>query len=347
MQDIAFAPVSDLDDPALRDTLQTTLDRKTKPVGSLGRLEGIALRIGLILRTAAPVLESPQMLVCAGDHGLVKRGVSAYPQDVTWQMVENYLAGGAAVSVIARQNGIALSVADCGVAHDFAPRDQLLVRKVGYGTADCTQGPAMTDDQCALAIRNGQTLVQALPGNALMLGEMGIGNTSAASLILARLCQIDIAACTGAGTGLNNAGVLRKTNILRQALAAHPEATAPLDVLAAFGGFEMATMVGAMLQAAAENRVILVDGFIVTAALMVAARVEPRVLQRCIFAHRSGEPGHQFMLDALGAKPLLDWGMRLGEGSGAAVAWPLLQSACTVLRDMASFDSAGVSDKSA
>ena len=347
MQDIEFAPVSDLDDPALRDTLQTTLDRKTKPVGSLGRLEGIALRIGLILRTAAPVLESPQMLVCAGDHGLVKRGVSAYPQDVTWQMVENYLAGGAAVSVIARQNGIALSVADCGVAHDFAPRDQLLVRKVGYGTADCTQGPAMTDDQCALAIRNGQTLVQALPGNALMLGEMGIGNTSAASLILARLCQIDIAACTGAGTGLNNAGVLRKTSILRQALAAHPEATAPLDVLAAFGGFEMATMVGAMLQAAAENRVILVDGFIVTAALMVAARVEPRVLQRCIFAHRSGEPGHQFMLDALGAKPLLDWGMRLGEGSGAAVAWPLLQSACTVLRDMASFDSAGVSDKSA
>lgn len=347
MQDIEFAPVSDLDDPALRDTLQTTLDRKTKPVGSLGRLEGIALRIGLILRTAAPVLESPQMLVCAGDHGLVKRGVSAYPQDVTWQMVENYLAGGAAVSVIARQNGIALSVADCGVAHGFAPRDQLLVRKVGYGTADCTQGPAMTDDQCALAIRNGQTLVQALPGNALMLGEMGIGNTSAASLILARLCQIDIAACTGAGTGLNNAGVLRKTNILRQALAAHPEATAPLDVLAAFGGFEMATMVGAMLQAAAENRVILVDGFIVTAALMVAARVEPRVLQRCIFAHRSGEPGHQFMLDALGAKPLLDWGMRLGEGSGAAVAWPLLQSACTVLRDMASFDSAGVSDKSA
>ncbi len=347
MQDIEFAPVSDLDNPALRDTLQTTLDRKTKPVGSLGRLEGIALRIGLILRTAAPVLESPQMLVCAGDHGLVKRGVSAYPQDVTWQMVENYLAGGAAVSVIARQNGIALSVADCGVAHDFAPRDQLLVRKVGYGTADCTQGPAMTDDQCALAIRNGQTLVQALPGNALMLGEMGIGNTSAASLILARLCQIDIAACTGAGTGLNNAGVLRKTNILRQALAAHPEATAPLDVLAAFGGFEMATMVGAMLQAAAENRVILVDGFIVTAALMVAARVEPRVLQRCIFAHRSGEPGHQFMLDALGAKPLLDWGMRLGEGSGAAVAWPLLQSACTVLRDMASFDSAGVSDKSA
>ena len=347
MQDIEFAPVSDLDDPALRDTLQTTLDRKTKPVGSLGRLEGIALRIGLILRTAAPVLESPQMLVCAGDHGLVKRGVSAYPQDVTWQMVENYLAGGAAVSVIARQNGIALSVADCGVAHDFAPRDQLLVRKVGYGTADCTQGPAMTDDQCALAIRNGQTLVQALAGNALMLGEMGIGNTSAASLILARLCQIDIAACTGAGTGLNNAGVLRKTNILRQALAAHPEATAPLDVLAAFGGFEMATMVGAMLQAAAENRVILVDGFIVTAALMVAARVEPRVLQRCIFAHRSGEPGHQFMLDALGAKPLLDWGMRLGEGSGAAVAWPLLQSACTVLRDMASFDSAGVSDKSA
>lgn len=341
-----FAPVADLHNPALQAELQRVIDHKTKPPGSLGQLEQIALQIGLILRHTAPVLVQPQMLVCAGDHGLARRGVSAFPQDVTWQMVENFLAGGAAVSVLARQHDIALTVADCGVAHSFAPRPQLRHCKVAHGTADCSHGPAMTAAQCAQALQHGQELVRSLPGNAIMLGEMGIGNTSSASLILARLLDLDIATCTGAGTGLDAAGVQRKVGILREALAANAQATGPLQVLAAFGGFEIATMAGALLQAAAENRVIVVDGFIVTAALLVAARIEPHVLQRCLFAHRSGEPGHQYMLDALQATPLLDWGMRLGEGSGAAIAWPLLQSACTMLRDMASFASAGVAEKS-
>ena len=344
---MSHSTLVNLENPALQAKLQNLLDNKTKPLGSLGRLEQIAVQIGLILQTTQPVLQQPQMLVCAGDHGLARQGVSAYPQDVTWQMVENFLAGGAAVSVLARQHGIALTVADCGVAHDFAPREQLRLCKVAPGTADSTQGPAMTAEQCQQAIANGRALVQSLPGNALMLGEMGIGNTSAAALLLARLGGHDIALCTGAGTGLDDAGIQRKTAILARALAANPQATQPLDALAALGGFEIATMVGAFLQAAQENRVILVDGFIVCAALLVAARMEPLVLQRCIFAHQSNERGHALMLQTLGAKPLLDLGMRLGEGSGAATAWPLLQSACALLNDMASFGQAGVDQKSA
>ncbi|MDO5653262.1 MAG: nicotinate-nucleotide--dimethylbenzimidazole phosphoribosyltransferase [Brachymonas sp.] len=334
--------LTNLDNPTLRTELQALLDNKTKPLGSLGRLEQLALQIGLILQTTKPVLQQPQMLVCAGDHGLVKRGVSLFPQDVTWQMVENFLAGGAAVSVLARQNGIALTVADCGVAHDFAPRPALRICKVAPGTQDCTQAPAMTTAQCQQALNNGAQLVKSLPGNALMLGEMGIGNTSPAALILSRLGGHAIADCTGAGTGLDDAGIVRKTAVLAEALAKHPQATEPLDVLATFGGFEIATMTGAFLQAAAENRVILVDGFIVCSALLVAARIHPLVLQRCVFAHKSGERGHALMLQTLGAQPLLDLGLRLGEGSGAATAWPLLQSACTILNEMASFSQAGV-----
>ncbi|MDO4769238.1 MAG: nicotinate-nucleotide--dimethylbenzimidazole phosphoribosyltransferase [Brachymonas sp.] len=338
--------LTNLDNPVLRAGLQSLLDDKTKPLGSLGRLEQLAVQIGLILQTTRPVLQQPQMLVCAGDHGLAKLGVSAYPQDVTWQMVENFLAGGAAVNVLARQHGIALTVADCGVAHDFAPREQLRLCKVAPGTADSTQGPAMTPEQCQQAMANGRALVQSLPGNVLMLGEMGIGNTSAAALLLARLGGHDIALCTGAGTGLDDAGIQRKTAILARALAANPQATQPLDALAALGGLEIATMVGAFLQAALENRVILVDGFIVCSALLVAARIEPLVLQRCVFAHQSDERGHALMLQTLNAQPLLNLGLRLGEGSGAALAWPLLPAACAILNEMASFSQAGVDRQS-
>ncbi|MGN6581842.1 MAG: nicotinate-nucleotide--dimethylbenzimidazole phosphoribosyltransferase [Bordetella sp.] len=335
--------IADLDDPDLAGRLRHALDNKTKPVGSLGRLETLATRLGLILGGASPALHAPQMVVFAGDHGLAAQGVSAYPSDVTWQMVENFLAGGAAVSVLARQHGIALTVVDCGVRHDFAPRPGLLIRKIAAGTADASLAPAMTPAQRDAALENGKALLDDLPGNVLLLGEMGIGNTSSASLLLARLAQLDIAECTGAGTGLDDAGVVRKTAILRKVLARHEAARQPLDALAAFGGFEIATMVGAILQAAAQNRVIVVDGFIVGAAVLVAGRLAPQVLQRCVFAHRSGERGHALMLAALCGEPLLDLQLRLGEGSGAALAWPLMQSACAILRDMASFESAGVS----
>ncbi|OSZ75690.1 nicotinate-nucleotide--dimethylbenzimidazole phosphoribosyltransferase [Hydrogenophaga sp. IBVHS1] len=335
--------IADLQQPELASQLQRVLDNKTKPVGSLGRIEALAQRIGLILGSAQPQLRDPQMLVCAADHGLAARGVSAYPSDVTWQMVENFLAGGAAVSVLARQHGIGLTVVDCGVNHDFEPRDGLLIRKIAHGTADALAGPAMSAAQCEQAIQNGRDMVSDLPGNALLLGEMGIGNTSAASMLLARLGGLAVADVTGAGTGLDADAVLRKIDVLRQVMALHAEARAPLEALAAFGGFEIATLVGAVQQAAAERRVIVVDGFIASAAVLVAARLQPAVLQRCVFAHRSGERGHALMLAHLKAEPLLDMGLRLGEGSGAALAWPLLVSACALLREMASFEGAGVS----
>jgi nicotinate-nucleotide--dimethylbenzimidazole phosphoribosyltransferase len=341
--------IPDISNPVLAQRLQEKLDQKTKPLGSLGRLEALAMQLGLILGTEEPQLLQPQLVVFAADHGLAARGVSAYPSDVTWQMVENFLAGGAAVSVLARQHGLALTVVDCGVARDFAPRDGLVIRKIARGTADSFSGPAMSPEQCALAIANGQALVEQLPGNALLLGEMGIGNTSAASLLLARLTGQPLAECVGAGTGLDEAGVERKRAVLQQVLDFHAHAVAPLDALATFGGFEIATMVGAVLQAAAQRRVIVADGFISTAAVLVAQRLAPYVTQRCVFSHRSGECGHALMLRHLGPRPqqpahaLLDLGLRLGEGSGAALAWPLLVSACALLREMASFESAGVS----
>ena len=348
--------IADIANPQLTQALQHKLDHKTKPLGSLGRLEQLALRLGQIQGTASPDLQQPQMVVFAGDHGLAARGVSAFPSDVTWQMVENFLAGGAAVSVLARQHGLALTVVDCGVARDIAPRaavpgqPQLLVRKVAAGTQDASIGPAMTPAQCAQALHNGIDVVRGLPGNALLLGEMGIGNTSVASLLLARLCGVSLEDCTGAGTGLDASGVARKRAVLAQALAANESAVKPLDALAALGGFEVATLVGAVLQAASERRVIVVDGFITSAAVLVAARLQPHVLQRCVFAHGSAEPGHAHMLAHLlpgqQAQPLLDLGLRLGEGSGAALAWPLLQSACAVLREMASFEAAGVATQS-
>jgi nicotinate-nucleotide--dimethylbenzimidazole phosphoribosyltransferase len=341
--------IPDISNSPLAQRLQHKLDHKTKPLGSLGRLEALALQIGLVLDTEAPQLLQPQLVVFAADHGLAARGVSAYPSDVTWQMVENFLAGGAAVSVLARQHGLALTVVDCGVARDIAPREGLVIRKVGLGTADSSAGPAMTAAQCDEALTNGRAVVKNLPGNALLLGEMGIGNTSSASMLLARLTGQDLAECVGAGTGLDDAGIAHKRGVLQEVLDLHAEATQPMQALAAFGGFEIATMVGAVLEAAAQRRVIVVDGFISTAAVLVAQKVQPHVTQCCVFAHRSGECGHALMLRHLGpgpsqpARALLDLGLRLGEGSGAALAWPLLVSACALLREMASFESAGVS----
>ncbi|HMN20741.1 MAG TPA: nicotinate-nucleotide--dimethylbenzimidazole phosphoribosyltransferase [Ottowia sp.] len=334
-----------LSEPALAATLRRRIERKTVPAGALGWLATLAEQLGLILGTSEPRLREPQLLVFAADHGIAARGVSAYPSDVTGQMVGNFLAGGAAVSVLARQHGIAQTVVDCGVRRDFAPAPGLVIRKLGPGTQDCSMGPAMTPAQCRQALANGAELLRTRPGNALLLGEMGIGNTSAASLLVARLGGIDLADVTGAGTGLDAAGIARKTAILREALAANAEAVEPLDALAALGGFEIATMVGSVLQAASERRVIVVDGFIASSAVLVASRVAPPVLQRCVFAHRSDERGHALLLRLLGVAPLLDLGLRVGEGSGAALAWPVLESACRILNEMASFESAGVSDR--
>jgi nicotinate-nucleotide--dimethylbenzimidazole phosphoribosyltransferase len=339
-------PLAGFADATLRERVQAALDAKTKPRGALGRLEALALQIALIQGRERPRLAEPQLVVFAGDHGIAAQGVSAYPAEVTRQMVLNFLAGGAAVSVLARQQGINVTVADCGVAAEFEPHRSLVRLKVEgaeRGTADSSTGPAMSQAQCEAALTQGRRLVTTLPGNVLLLGEMGIANSSAAALLMARLTGETLTHCAGRGTGLDDAGLAHKRAVLQRALDANAGATAPLQALAALGGLEIATMVGAVQQAAAVGRVIVVDGFITTAAVAVAAALQPALLQRCVFAHRSNETGHARWLQHLGAQPLLDLDLRLGEGSGGALAWPLLESACRVLAEMASFESAGVS----
>ena len=358
-------------DGALRGPLQQKIDGKTKPLGALGRLEALALQIGLIQQTLSPELRAPHILVCAGDHGALSdkngAGLSAYPQDVTWQMVENFLAGGAAINVFARQSGIELVVADAGVNHDFSsdvtpasghetsrklrfgPRENLVDAKVSpHGTASYLQGPAMSAEQCAQAMANGARLVADLHArgcNVIGFGEMGIGNTASASLITHFLAGIPLADCVGRGTGLDDAGVSRKLTLLEKAAARYSGDPAPLSVVSRFGGFEIAMLAGGMLAAAERRMLLLIDGFIVTSALLVAATLHPATLQYCVFSHRSRERGHRLQLEHLGARPLLDMDLRLGEGTGAALAWPLVRAAVAFLNEMASFESAGVSEQ--
>ncbi len=334
---------------SLTTSLQHKIDQKTKPLGALGRLESLALQIGLIQQSLSPTLSNPYVLVCAGDHGAAKAGVSAYPQDVTWQMVENFLAGGAAINVFAKQAGISLIVADAGVNHDFGVRANLVNAKVANGTASYIEGAAMTSEQCTAAMNHGRKVVDELKNkncNVLGFGEMGIGNTASASLITHCLTKIPLEQCVGRGTGLDDAGLARKRALLAQAITQWTTKNSdPLDVLARFGGFEIAMLSGAMLAAAEAKIVLIIDGFIVTSALLIAARLSPAILDYCVFAHCSEESGHRLQLNDLGVRPLLDLGLRLGEGTGAALAYPLLKSACAFMQEMASFESAGVSNK--
>ncbi|WP_091910523.1 nicotinate-nucleotide--dimethylbenzimidazole phosphoribosyltransferase [Chitinasiproducens palmae] len=341
----AIAPL----DLRLHDALRHAIDRKTKPLGSLGRIEGLALRIGLIQRSLRPAIVRPTLLVFAADHGIVAEGVSAFPQVVTSQMVANFLAGGAAVNVFCRSADVALEVIDAGVATPL-PRDPALVSMpVGPGTRDFLHAPAMSREQLDLALRSGAARVAhhaELGCNTIGFGEMGIGNTSSAACLMSRLCDLPIDICVGRGTGVDDAGLARKRSVLARALAAHPRTDDdPLATLATFGGFEIAMIAGGMLAAAARSMVILVDGFIASAALLAAAALERRVLDYCVFAHTSRETGHRLLLERLEATPLLDLDLRLGEGTGCALAVPLLRAATAMLCEMASFESANVSDR--
>ena len=336
---------------ALKTALQQKIDAKTKPIGALGRLEDIALQIGLIQNTLTPQLNKPTMLVFAGDHGIATSGVSAYPQAVTAQMVLNFLNGGAAINVFARQNGFALRVIDAGVNHVFEPHPDLINAKIAMGTTNFLQQPAMTSIQCEQALTSGVSLANKeidAGCNIIGFGEMGIANTSSASCLMSVLCDLPIEQCVGRGTGLDDVGLAKKTEILRQAIARHGlSSDDTMQVLSAFGGFEIAMMAGAMLGAAQQKTLLLIDGFISSAALLVASKLQPNILQYCVFAHCSNEQAHKQLLDYLGATPLLNLGLRLGEGTGAALALPLLQAAVNFLNEMASFESAGVSEKNA
>ena len=339
-------------DQGLAAALQQKIDQKTKPLGALGQLEKVAKKIGLIQQRLDPEFGQPHLLVFAGDHGAAKAGVSAYPQDVTWQMVENFLSGGAAINVFARQNEMHLAIIDAGVAHDFGKRSGLINAKVALGTANYIEQPAMSAEQCAAAIERGAEISRNLSANGCNVvgfGEMGIGNTAAASLITHCLTGVALADCVGRGTGLDDAGLARKQGLLEQALTRYRSTgggNEPLAVLAEFGGFEIAMMVGAMLGAAEAKMTLLIDGFIVGSAALTATKLFPALIDYCVFCHHSAEAGHTAQLQALNAEPLLDLGLRLGEGTGAALAYPLVLASLNFLNEMASFASAGVAEKS-
>jgi nicotinate-nucleotide--dimethylbenzimidazole phosphoribosyltransferase len=316
-------------------------DGKTKPRGSLGRLEELGVRLAEI-RGVVPSSLDAAVVVAAGDHGVAAEGVSAYPSEVTAQMVLNFASGGAAINVLARQAGARLVLVDAGVA---VPVDAPVVRelRLGPGTTSFTSGPAMTEDQARRGLEAGAVLVDELGVDVVGLGEMGIGNTTSASAITAALLDVPPESVCGRGTGVDDAGLARKVDAVRRGLAANP-ARDPLSVLAGLGGFELAVLAGVVLGCARNRVVALLDGFITTAAALVAVRLEPAAGEVLIASHRSPEPGHALLLDALGLRPLLDLELRLGEGSGAALALPLLRSAVAILAEMATFEDAGVTD---
>ena len=316
------------------------IDNLTKPKGSLGTLEEIALQVALIQQTLTPILKNPQNILFAGDHGILEEGVSPTPREVTWQQVLHYTRGGAGVNVFCEQHGFGLKIVDAGVDYDFQGNPSVIDKKVRRGTRNFLYEAAMTQEELELCFERGAQVVHqciAEGSNVLSFGEMGAGNTSAASLWMHLFTDIPLEKCVGAGSGLNQAGVQHKLEVLQQALNNYKGNGSVLDIMAYFGGYELVMAVGAMLQAAEKHLIILVDGFLMTACMLAASKLYPHVTDYAIYGHCGDESGHRMMLDALGAKPLLSLGMRLGEGTGAIVSYPILQSALCMLNGMESF----------
>lgn len=347
LTDCGVGPIAPLNE-SFREKAQYKLDQKTKPLGSLGVVEELALQVSLIQQSLSPSLQNPHALIFAGDHGICDEGISAFPQAVTPQMVTNFLAGGAAVSVLAAQNNISLKVIDAGVIGSFEMHTNLLNKKIAEGTRNFALEPAMTLAQAVQALTAGAQVVQSVFDagcNVVLMGEMGIGNTTSAAALMHWLTKHPVELCVGAGTGLAQQGIDHKATVIKKAITLHClQLNTPLAVLATLGGFEIAMLAGAYLKAASLGMTILVDGFICTAALAMAVQFNNKVLAYCVFTHGSAEQGHSLLLDFLKAKPLLSLNMRLGEGSGAALAYPLLVSALAIFNYMASFDEAGVSE---
>ncbi|GAA5213015.1 nicotinate-nucleotide--dimethylbenzimidazole phosphoribosyltransferase [Corallincola platygyrae] len=326
--------------------IQATIDNKTKPQGSLGALEVIAKQVAMIQGAKLPKLKQPKFWVFAGDHGVAEESVSAFPQEVTAQMVANFCQGGAAINVFCRLNDISLSVVDAGVKGDVSGFPGVIDCSLGKGTNNFCVGPAMSIDTIELAFaRSSSLLSQAAQSgtNIVGFGEMGIANTTSSAALIALLTDIPASYCVGRGTGIDADGLERKLEVIESVRDKYRGIDSPVEALATVGGFEIAMMVGAMLSAAEHKMVILVDGFIASAAALVAVKMVPEVKEYMVFCHASAESGHHYLLQELGVKPLLDLGLRLGEGTGAALAFPLVQSAVAFYNEMASFDSAGVS----
>lgn len=332
-------------DPTLIPALEDKINNLTKPKGSLGTLEKIAMQIGLIQQTLSPTLQHPVNIIYASDHGIADEGVSKSPKEVTRQVIHNFLNGGAGVCFLARQHGFALKIVDGGVDFDFPPLPQLIERKIRKGTRNFLYEAAMTAEEMERALQYGADIVTDCHqegSNILSFGEMGIGNTAASSMWMTCLTGIPLADCVGAGSGLDDKGVRHKYAILRQALDHYAGDKSVTDVMRYFGGYEMVMAVGGMLRAAELKMVILVDGFIMTNCVLAASHLYPDMLAYCIFGHCGDEAGHKRVLDALQAEPLLHLGLRLGEGSGSVCAYPIVDSAVRMINEMHSFRQAAV-----
>ncbi|WP_349745557.1 nicotinate-nucleotide--dimethylbenzimidazole phosphoribosyltransferase [Pseudomonas frederiksbergensis] len=338
-------------DTQVVELAQARQQQLTKPAGSLGQLEAVAVQLAGLQGQVKPTLDQLWIAIFAGDHGVVAEGVSAFPQEVTGQMLHNFVSGGAAISVLARQLGASLEVVDLGTVTPSLNLPGVRHLSIGPGTANFVQGPAMTQAQGELALQAGRDSVQrAIAAGAQLFigGEMGIGNTTAASALACALVDCPVVHLAGPGTGLNAAGVSHKAQVIERALALHgAQRDDALQTLFNLGGFEIAALVGAYLACAQEGVAVLVDGFICSVAALVAVRLNPACREWLLFGHRGAEPGHRHVLETLNAEPLLDLGLRLGEGSGAALAVPLLRLACDLHGQMATFAEAAVADRPA
>ena len=348
VEKVFFDAKKEIDAAAFANALQHKIDQKTKPTGSLGILEVLAKQIGMVFQTLEPKITKPNLVVFAADHGIANHGVSAYPQDVTRQMVSNFLIGGAAINVFCKQNKIQLAIVDAGVNYDFPMNTDLISAKIGKGTRSFLQGPAMSKTEVELCFMKGSEIVATIAktgSNCIGFGEMGIGNTATASVLMSIILELPIEDCVGKGTGVNDEQLIQKINILKKCIANYNGSDDLESKLAYFGGFEILQMVGGMLQAKEANMLILVDGFICSVAFLIAFKKNPSITENAIFCHSSAEQGHQKILDYLGVRSLLQLDLRLGEGTGCAIAFPIIESAVAFLNDMASFESAGVSSR--
>lgn len=331
---------------AMAPLLRAKIDDLTKPRGSLGRLEELALQTGLVQQTLTPSLRNPHNVIFAADHGIVAEGVSLSPRSVTREQCVHFVTGqGGGINFLCRQHGFALDVVDAGVDCDFPPHMGIIDKKVRRGTDNFLHGPAMTAAELPLCISRGAEVVAGIHAsgcNVISIGEMGIGNTSASSMWMACLTGIPLRRCVGAGSGLTGGGVEHKYRVLRRAMEGYGGDFSAESVMRSFGGFEMVMAVGAMLQAAELGMLILVDGFIMTCCMLAASRMYPEVMHYAVFAHCGGEAGHRLLLDAMGVRPLLSLGLRLGEGTGAVCAYPIVDSAVRMLCEMDSFGAGGV-----
>ena len=339
-------------DRAIQSAIQAKIDNLNKPKGSLGRLEELALQIALVQQTLSPELRHPCHLLLGGDHGIEREGVSVSPREVTWQQMQNFTRGGGGVNMFCRQHHFDLRIVDTGVDYDLSDYPTIINKKIARGTKDFLYEPAMSEDEFNQAIQTGCDLVDDCRqegSNIVCIGEMGIGNTSPSSIWLSLFCDIPLDACIGAGSGLNSAGIEHKKRVLGEAVKRYreweehqgePDAT--VGALRYFGGFEMITAIGAMLRAAEQKMLVLVDGFIMTACALGACRLYPDAQSYMIFGHCGDESAHRQMLDALRARPLLNLGLRLGEGTGALCAYPIIESAVRMINEMNNFDNANI-----